>query len=77
MCFMLRGLKDKNDNKVKDCYESCLRKVNVYNVKSIVCCCIRTDIPEFDPSKAAEMALTTTRLWLESNLSNLSIKVTF
>ena len=40
---------------------------SLYNVKSIAFCCIRTGIPGFDPRKAAEMALSTVRFWLESN----------
>ena len=65
------GLRYKNENRLKDCYESCLQKVSVYNVKSIAFYDIQTGIPGFDPRKAAEMALITARLWLESNYSSI------
>ena len=60
-------LRDKNDYKLNDFYKSCLEKVLAYNVKSIAFCCGAIGIPGFDPSEAAEMALATIRLWLESN----------
>ena len=60
-------LRDKNEQKLNDFYKSCLEKVLAYNVKSIAFCCGAIGIPGFDPSEAAEMALATIRLWLESN----------
>ena len=60
-------LRDKNEYKLNDFYKSCLEKVLAYNVKSIAFCCGAIGIPGFDPSEAAEMALATIRLWLESN----------
>ena len=38
--FHAVGLRGKNENKLEDCYESCLQKVSVYDVKSIEFCCI-------------------------------------
>ena len=46
-----------------------LQNVLTNNVKSIAFCCIATCISEFDQKKAAEVALATVRLWLESNHS--------
>ena len=69
--FYAVALRDKNENKLKDCYECCLQKVSVYNVKFIAFCFIRTGIPGFDPRKAAKMALSTARLWLKSNYSSV------
>ena len=63
--------RDKNYNDVKDCYKSCLQNVLTYKVKSIAFCCIATGIFEFDHKKAAEVALATVRLWLESNHSSV------
>ena len=65
--FHTVGPRDKNENKLKDCYESCSQKVGVYSVTSIAFCCIGTCIPGFDPRTAAQMAQGTARLWLESN----------
>ena len=39
--------------------------------KSIAFSCIQTGIPGFDPKRAAEMALSTARLWVESNRSSV------
>ena len=63
--FHAVGLRDKSKNKLNDCYECCLQKVSVYNVKFIALCCIQTGIPGFGPRKATEMALSTARLLLE------------
>ena len=68
--------RDKNDIKLKDCYKSCLQNVLTYNVKSIAFCCVAKFcillcIPGFDQRKAAEVALATVRLWLESNHSSV------
>ena len=73
--------RDKNDNKLKDCYKSCLQDVLVYDLKCITFCSIENGIREFDQRKAAEIALATVwqlsgnclatvRLWLESNHSS-------
>ena len=53
--FNILGSRDKNENKLKDFYESCLQKISLYNVNCIAFCCIRIDIPGCDPRKAAEM----------------------
>ena len=63
--------RDENYIKLKDCYKNCLQSVLIYNVKSIAFCCIATAISEFDQKKAAEVALATVRLWLESNHSSV------
>ena len=61
--------RDKNDNKLRNCYKSCLQKAPAYNVKSIALCCVATGIHGFDQKKGSEMALANERLWLESNYS--------
>ena len=58
--------RDKND-RLKDCYKSCLWDVLTYGVKSIVFCCVASGIHGLDQRKAAEIALATVRLWIESN----------
>ena len=63
--------RDKNYIKLKDCYKTCLQDILTYNITSIAFCCIATGISEFDQKKAAEVALATVRLWLESNHSSV------
>ena len=63
--------RDKNDYKLNDCYKSCLQKVLAYKVKSVAFFCGKIGIPWFDPRKAAEMALATVRLLLESSHSSI------
>ena len=46
-----------------------MQNVLTYNVKSIAFCCVATGISGFDQTKAAEVALATVRLWLESSHS--------
>ena len=68
--FHTVGPRDQNNQKLKDCYESCLHNVLTYdgnNIKSIAFCCLATGIFGFDRSKAAEIALNTVRVWLECN----------
>ena len=57
--FHTVGPRDQDENKLKACYESCLR--------NIAFCCIATGIFDFDRRKAAKIALSTIRNWLESN----------
>ena len=59
--------RDKNDIRLKDCYKSCLLDVLTYDVKSIVFCCVAGGIHGLDLRKAAEIALATVRLRIESN----------
>ena len=63
--------RDNNDYKLDNCYNSCLVKVLTNNIRFIVFCCLATGIYGFDQRKAAEMALATVRLWLESNGSSV------
>ena len=64
-------LRDKNNYKLNDFYKSCLEKVLAYNLKAIAFCCGTIGIPGFGPREAAKIALTTVRLWLESNHSSI------
>lgn len=68
--FHTVGPRDQYNQKLKDCYESCLHNVLTYdrnNIKSIAFCCISTGVFKFDRRKAAEIALNTVRVWLEFN----------
>ena len=57
--------------KLNDFYKSCLQKVLAYNVKSIAFCCGASVIAGFHPREAAQIALATDKLWLESNHSSI------
>ena len=61
------GPRDRNANKLKSCYESSFENVLTDNIKSIAFCCIATGIFKFPKRKAAEIALSTARQWLEVN----------
>ena len=63
--------RDKNKNKLKDCFENCLQKVCAYKVKSVAFYCTGSSIYHFYPRKNAEIGFTTLRLWLESNHSSV------
>ena len=65
--FHTVGPRDQNTTKLKQCYESCLQNILAKNIRSIAFCCISTGIFNFDKRKAAEIALNTVRVWLESN----------
>ena len=65
--FHTVGPRNQKEDKLKECYESCLRNIVPNNIKSIAFCCIATGIFKFDRNKAAEIALSTTRNWIESN----------
>ena len=63
--------RDGNDIKLKDCYKSSLQNVLIYNVMFIAFCCVVYVIPGFGKKEAAEVAVATVRLWLESNHSSV------
>ena len=69
--FHAVGPRDQNNQKLKDCYESCLQIVLTRDIKSIAFCCIATGIFGFNPRKAVEIALNTVRVWLESHHSSI------
>ena len=71
---MLEGLvRDENDYKLNNFYESCLGKVLAY--KPIAFCCGTIVIPRFDLREAAKRALATVRLWLASNYSSVNCAI--
>ena len=69
MCHTGRP-RNKDVIKLKDCYENYLQNALTY-ANSIAFYYVATDICEFDQRKAAEIALVTVRLWLESNHSSV------
>ena len=58
-------VKNEDEDKLKDCYNSCLMKIVPNDMKSIAFCCISTGVYAFPNRRAAEIALSTTRLWLQ------------
>ena len=63
------GPRNKNAEMLKSCYESCFRHVldQKNSIKSVAFCCIATGYFGFPNKMAAEIALSTTREWLEVN----------
>ena len=64
MCFILLD----QEIKITLCWKI---PINFYRLFSLAFCCVVTGISEFDQKKAAEVALATVRLWLESNHSSV------
>ena len=62
------GPMDKDPTKLRNCYTSCLTAIIPNNIKSLAFCCIATGI-NFPRVQAAEIALSMTRMWLETNHS--------
>ena len=65
--FHTVGPRNQNHDALRNCYESCLHNVTSNKIKSIAFCCIGTGIFKFDQYEAANIALNTVRVWLESN----------
>ena len=61
------GPRDKDQYKLKACYESCLTNMLANNIKSLAFCCIAIGHFGFPKRQAAVIALSTTRRWLEKN----------
>ena len=58
------GVTQKEENELSDCYRSCLRLADEYNLKSIAFCCISTGEYRFPNQLAAEIAVRTVREYL-------------
>ena len=57
--FHVVGPRDKNEDKLRACYENCLENIIIYQTRSIAFCCIATGYFGFkrDHKKAAEIAM--------------------
>ena len=61
------GPRDQNKQSLENCYSSCLQNVLSYGIKTVAFCCIATQSFNFNKHQAAEIALKTVRVWMESN----------
>jgi O-acetyl-ADP-ribose deacetylase (regulator of RNase III) len=61
------GVTQKEENELSDCYRSCLRLADEYNLKSIAFCCISTGEYRFPNQLAAEIAVNTVRDYLDQH----------
>ena len=50
-----QGTKERNENRLKDCYENRLQKVCLCNVQSIAFCFVWTGISQFETGQATAM----------------------
>jgi O-acetyl-ADP-ribose deacetylase (regulator of RNase III) len=55
------------------CYTSCLDLTTSESLRSIAFCCISTGVFGFPQEEAAEIAVRTTREWLDSNDSDIAV----
>jgi len=62
-----RGGTEGADEKLRSCYEGCLAQVETLRLRSIAFCCLGTGIFHFPHVRAAQIALSTVRDWLEGH----------
>eukprot|EP00747_Dinoflagellata_sp_TGD_P069574 gnl/TRDRNA2_/TRDRNA2_156189_c0_seq1.p1 gnl/TRDRNA2_/TRDRNA2_156189_c0~~gnl/TRDRNA2_/TRDRNA2_156189_c0_seq1.p1 ORF type:complete len:169 (-),score=17.07 gnl/TRDRNA2_/TRDRNA2_156189_c0_seq1:311-817(-) len=61
-----RGGQPKADENLSACYKSCLDQVEELGLESLAFCCLGTGIFHFPNVRAAHIALSSAREWLES-----------
>lgn len=64
---------DEHRMQLVSCYESCLDAANAENLSSIAFCCISTGVFGFPQCEASEIAVRTTRSWLDAHDSNITV----
>ncbi|KXJ25719.1 ADP-ribose glycohydrolase MACROD2 [Exaiptasia diaphana] len=57
----------EKEDKLESCYNSCLELCLKHEIRTVAFCCISTGIFGYPNEKAAEVALRTSRSWLEKN----------
>ena len=67
-----RALNNSDEVTLRNCYLNSLSVGLKNKIKSIAFCCISTGIYNFPNDKAAHIALSTVREWLEDNYENVS-----
>ncbi|CAI8011746.1 ADP-ribose glycohydrolase MACROD1 (Fragment), partial [Geodia barretti] len=67
--YVLHTVGPTNNKKavLENCYRRCLELALVHNIRSLAFPCIATGVYGFPNEKAAQIALVTTRKWLEEN----------
>jgi O-acetyl-ADP-ribose deacetylase (regulator of RNase III) len=62
-----KGVTQKEEYQLADCYRSCLNLADRNNLKSVAFCCISTGEYRFPNQRAAEIAVTTVRDYFNSH----------
>lgn len=70
-------LTNKDEEFLSSCYNSVLNIANENNLSSVAFCCISTGVFHFPQDKAAEIAVNTTKTWLDKNKDSSIKKVVF
>ena len=70
-------LTEKEVEDLKSCYRACLMKATEAKCKSIAFCCISTGVFMFPKDKAAEIAVSTVREWLDAHPDTTVERVIF
>ena len=60
-------LTEKEKKALKSCYQLCLTKATEAKCKSVAFCCISTGVFMFPKDKAAKIAVSTVREWLDAH----------
>lgn len=75
---MVQGkLTEKEIKELKSCYRACLTKATESKCKSVAFCCISTGVFMFPKDKAAEIAVSTVREWLDTHPESTVERVIF
>lgn len=70
-------LTEKEMKELKSCYRACLTKATEAKCKSLAFCCISTGVFMFPKDKAAEIAVSTVREWLDTHPESTVERVIF
>ena len=70
-------LTEKEVEDLKSCYRACLVKATEAKCKSIAFCCISTGVFMFPKDRAAEIAVSTVREWLDAHPESTVERVIF
>ena len=70
-------LTEKEVEDLKSCYRACLTKATEAKCKSIAFCCISTGVFMFPKDRAAEIAVSTVRNWLDTHPESTVERVIF
>lgn len=65
------------EHQLVDCYRHCLALAEEYHLESIAFCCISTGVFMFPQRRAAELAVSSVRSWLETHRGNSVKTVVF
>ena len=70
-------LKKEHKDQLKECYKACLDLASEYHCQDMAFCCLSTGVFMFPPEKAAEIAVSTVKEWLDNHKDSSVRKVIF